>query len=113
MSNSASNNDQPNSLKAHEAALDAEASSLDSHTDLNFRETLAIVGRALTYIRYFPVRFTTKFFLMWLSLLSPLILPWPIKIVIDNIVLQQPVDTAAFPGYFSPFVNFLAGMPPM
>ena len=112
MSDSTSHQDQPLSLKAHEVALDAQASSLDSHTDLNFRETVAIVWRALKFIGYFPVRFATKFFLMWLSLLSPLILPWPIKIVIDNVVLRQPVDPSAFPGYFSPFVDFLDGMPP-
>jgi ABC-type multidrug transport system fused ATPase/permease subunit len=101
------------SLKQHEQALDAEASSLDTQTDVNFRETLALVGRALTFIKYFPVRFATKFFLMWLSLLSPLILPWPIKIVIDNVILQQDLDPGAFPGYFSPFVAFLEGMTPV
>jgi ABC-type multidrug transport system fused ATPase/permease subunit len=93
--------------------LDEAAGGLDLDTDPNFREALKLVGRALTYIRYFPVRYATKFFLMWLSLLSPLILPWPIKIVIDNVVLRQPVAPEAFPSYFRPFVDFLDGTGPM
>lgn len=103
---------QPPSRKQQEQALDAAASSLDDHTDVSFREAAALVGRALGYIRYFPVRFATKFFLMWLSLLTPLILPWPIKIVIDNVILQKAVEPNAFPGYFAPFVTFLQGMAP-
>ena len=97
-------------LRAFERELDESASLLDTHTDLAFRETLAVVWRAVSYIRHFPLRFAGKFLLMWLSLLTPLILPWPIKIVIDNVVLGKPVDAEAFPGYFAPFVQFLDGM---
>ena len=98
------------SLKVVEQRLDEQASRLDVHTDLRFREALRVVMRAVGYIRIFPLRFAAKFFLMWLSLLTPLILPWPIKIVIDNVVLGQPLAPDAFPGYFAPFVAFLDGM---
>ncbi len=101
------------SLKIVERQLDEQASSLDAHTDLRFREALRVVMRAVGYIRIFPLRFAAKFFLMWLSLLTPLILPWPIKIVIDNVVLGQPLAPDAFPGYFAPFVAFLDGMSAM
>jgi len=101
------------SLAAVERQLDEQASSLDAHTDLRFREALRVVMRAVGYIRVFPLRFAAKFFLMWLSLLTPLILPWPIKIVIDNVVLGQPLAPDAFPGYFAPFVAFLDGMSAM
>ena len=50
---------------------------------------------------------------MWVSLLTPLILPWPIKMVIDNVVLGLPVDATAFPPYFSPFAALLDGMSPI
>ncbi|MYF31059.1 MAG: ABC transporter ATP-binding protein [Gammaproteobacteria bacterium] len=103
----------PGSQRDRERKLDAAASPLDVHTDTNFRETLRLVGRAISYIRYFWVRFTAKFLLMWLSLLSPLILPWPLKIVIDNVVLGTPTDPEAFPVYFAPFVRFLDGMGPV
>ncbi len=92
--------------------LDVAASPLDVHTDTNFRETLGLVWRATGYIRFFKARFAVKFLLMWLSLLTPAILPWPIKMVIDNVVLGLPVDATAFPAYFGPFVRLLDGLSP-
>ena len=100
---------RPTSSKQLEEALDAAASNLDVGTDLSFRETCRVIGRALTYIRFFPYRFTAKFLLFGISLATPLILPWPIKIVIDNVILNNVVDPSAFPSYFAPFVNFLVG----
>jgi ABC-type multidrug transport system fused ATPase/permease subunit len=88
--------------------------ALDLDTDLNFRQTCGLVGRGLRYIRFFKMRFGAKFFLMWLSLLSPLILPWPVKIVIDNVILGMPIgEGTVFPPYFMPFVSFLEGRSPI
>ena len=101
------------SRKEFERHLDTQASPLDVETDLRFRDALAVVMRTVGYIKIFPLRFATKFFLMWLSLLTPLILPWPIKIVIDNVILGQPVAPDDFPSYFGPFVTFLDGMSAM
>ena len=101
-------------LRSREKALDQSANVLDLDTDLNFRQTLRIVGRGLKYIRFFKLRFAGKFFLMWLSLLTPLILPWPIKIVIDNVILGLPIgEGTVYPPYFAPFVNFLDGKSPV
>ncbi len=100
------------SLEAHERSLDAAASPLDSDTDLGFRDTCRVIGRALTYIKHFPYRFTAKFVLFAISLMTPLVLPWPIKIVIDNVILQEAVAPGAFPAYFRPFVAFLDGRTP-
>ena len=99
-------------LKKHEQSLDAAASTLDLDTDLNFRDTCRVIGRALTYIRYFPYRFMAKFLLFAMSLMTPLIMPWPIKIVIDNVILQKVMAPDAFPVYFRPFVMFLDGRTP-
>ena len=99
-------------LKKHEQSLDAAASTLDLDTDLNFRDTCRVIGRALTYIKYFPYRFMAKFLLFAMSLMTPLIMPWPIKIVIDNVILQKVVAPDAFPVYFRPFVMFLDGRTP-
>ena len=100
------------SLDAHERSLDAAASPLDSDTDLGFRDTCRVIGRALTYIKHFPYRFAAKFVLFAISLMTPLVLPWPIKIVIDNVILQKAVVPEAFPAYFRPFVVFLDGRTP-
>ena len=101
------------SLRDRERKLDAAASPLDVHTDTNLGETLRIVLRAVSYIGYFKARFAAKFLIMWLSLLTPLVLPWPLKIVIDNVVLGMPVAPEAFPSYFRGFVGFLDGMGPV
>ena len=102
------------SLRSAESQLDQAAHPLDTHTDTNFRETLRIVGRGISYIKYFKLRFTLRALLFWLSLMSPLILPWPIKIVIDNVILGLPIGQGTvYPPYFVPFINFLAGRTPM
>lgn len=102
------------SLRHSEAGLDQAANLLDVHTDTNFRETLRLVGRGISYIKYFKVRFLLRALLFWLSLMSPLILPWPIKIVIDNVILGLPFgEGTVFPPYFVPFVEFLDGRTPV
>jgi ABC-type multidrug transport system fused ATPase/permease subunit len=101
------------SLRSAEANLDKAAHTLDTHTDTNFRETLRIVGRGISYIKYFKLRFTLRALLFWLSLMSPLILPWPIKIVIDNVILGLPVGQGTvYPPYFVPFIDFLTDKTP-
>jgi|TARA_Y100000310_G_scaffold337382_2_gene424328 ABC-type multidrug transport system fused ATPase/permease subunit len=97
-------------LRSTEAGLDRAAHPLDLHTDTDFRETLRIVGRGISYIKYFKVRFLLRAAIFWLTLMSPLILPWPIKIVIDNVILGLPIgEGTVYPPYFVPFVEFLDG----
>ena len=98
--------------REQERQLDAAANPLDVDTDIGFREACRIIGRALGYLSYFKVRFALKCFFVSTALLTPLILPWPIKIVIDNVVLGRTIDPGAFPAYFVPFVEFLDGRTP-
>ncbi len=105
--------DVKTSLRSTEESLDQAAHALDVHTDTNFWEAIRIVGRGITYIRYFKVRFLLRALLFWLSLMSPLILPWPIKIVIDNVILGLPMGQGTvYPPYFVPFIEFLDGRDP-
>lgn len=102
------------SRRSMEAGLDRAANLLDLDTDPNFRETLRIVGRGISYIKYFKTRFALRAMIFWLSLMSPLILPWPIKIVIDNVILGLPFGQGTvYPPYFVPFVEFLDGRSPV
>ena len=105
---------QGTTLRQAEENLDKASNRLDLDTDPGFRATLKIIGRTLTYIRYFKLRFFLKFFLFWLGLLTPLVLPWPIKIVIDNVILGLPMGagTTIYPPYFVPFTEFLVGQSP-
>jgi len=96
-----------------EQQLDAGASLLDLQTDIGFVETVRVIWRATTYLKYLKARFALKCFFVGLALLTPLVMPWPMKIVIDNIILGQPIDVDAFPAYFVPFVQFLDGRGPI
>ena len=43
-----------------------------------------------------------------------LLLPWPLKIVVDHVILGEPIaaDGAGFPGYMEPVMFFLATKQP-
>lgn len=99
-------------VREDERQLDLAANPLDLDTDVGFREACRIIWRALVYLKYFKTRFALKCFFVCTALLTPLVLPWPIKIVIDNVVLARPIDSSTFPTYFVPFVDFLDGQTP-
>ena len=102
-------------LRQREAALDTRASLLDTHTDLKFSETLEIAARGMFFTRHFLGRFLGKNLLMFFALSIPVtIMPWPIKIVIDHVVLGTPIDQATgYPPVWRPFLDMLAGYTPL
>ena len=53
-------------------------------------ETVRLFAEALGYLGPFRGRMTVKVALTLLSLLPGLLLPFPIKILIDHVVLEQP-----------------------
>ena len=102
-------------LRQREAALDTRASLLDTHTDLKFSETLEIAARGMFFTRHFLGRFLGKNLLMFFALSIPVtIMPWPIKIVIDHVVLGTPIEQATgYPPVWRPFLDMLAGYTPL
>lgn len=88
---------------------------IDLHTDLSNRQVFSILRRTLAFI--WPVRrlFIIKFFLMCGSVIPILVAPWPVKIIIDHVILLQPIDesTVPFPPFIQPFVELLVGFSPM
>jgi ABC-type multidrug transport system fused ATPase/permease subunit len=72
-------------------------------------ETILLFRRALHYIAPFKWRFAVKIGLMILSLLPLLILPWPIKILIDHVIEQIPISkkVASYPFFVRPFLEQL------
>ncbi len=98
------------SLRERELELDARSSGLDTRTDINAAEAIGIIFRAASYIKLFWGRYLAKFFLKLGSYAIPLfLLPWPIKVLIDHVILQMPVSEAAgYPSYFLPLVLALS-----
>ena len=80
---------------------------LDINPELNVRDLFRILKRALAYI--WPVRglFVLKFFLMLGSLAPLLIAPWPLKILIDHVVLGRSLAESSirFPPFIQPFID--------
>ena len=87
---------------------------VDVHTDLTAPEVFRILGRCVAYIRPHWRLFALKFGLMLGSFAPFLVAPWPIKILVDHVVLQHPLAESAirFPPFFEPFVVAVAGLDP-
>ena len=99
-------------LRQAEAQLDRSASELDVHTDIAFRETLRIFWRVAMYFRLFKLRIAAKIgFVTVESLFRLMIVPWPAKVIVDHVILGQPIaeDADGFPGYLAPLVLLLDG----
>ena len=81
--------------------------------DGSFRDALRILLRVVGYFRVFKARIAAKFGLITFEhSLRMLVLPWPLKIVVDHVVLGKPIDADAsgFPGYMAPLVLPLRDM---
>ena len=87
---------------------------VDIHPDLTTAGVFRILGRCLAYIRPHWRLFALKFGLMLGSFAPLLIVPWPIKILVDHVVLQHSLaeSTIRFPPFFEPFVVAVAGLDP-
>jgi ABC-type multidrug transport system fused ATPase/permease subunit len=75
---------------------------------------LGVVGvltRALRYLAPFRFRFGVKLAVFLVTFLPLLLLPWPVKIVIDHVIEGIPLDEARvpYPFFMEPFVRFLEG----
>ena len=78
------------------------------------RQSLDAVRRALQYVKPVRRRFLGKAVLLALSFLPSLILPWPIKILIDNVIGGRAIadPLVPYPAFISPLLMALDGLSP-
>lgn len=71
----------------------------------------SVITRAARYVRPFAGRFVVKGAFVMVSLLPLLILPWPIKLIVDNVILEIPVEDPVrpYPGFLAPIIRMLEG----
>lgn len=102
-------------LREQEAELNARASMLDSDWDIGFIETVKIIARGWMFINFFWGRFIAKWLLLFGALMYPVfVLPWGVKIVVDHVVLNEPItSTEGYPGWLHFLIYFFMGMPPI
>ena len=100
-------------------ATAASAVPFDDRVDVNpavsNRDAARLVWRCLRYLATVKGLFAAKVGLSFVALIPGLIAPWTGKILIDQVILQQPFDDdeVPFPPYFQPFVDFVRDMAPM
>jgi ABC-type multidrug transport system fused ATPase/permease subunit len=87
---------------------------LEETGELGHAETLRVLLRAARYLGPFRLRFAGKLALLVISLLPLLVLPWPVKIVVDHVIQGVPLDapTTPYPALLAPWVGRLAGLEP-
>ena len=98
-------------LREDEKALDDRASLADRETDIDYRQTFRIIGRSVLFLRYVWFRYAISFVSHWVpENLGLLLAPWMGKIIIDHVVLGQPVEeVTGYPSFLIPAVQMLEG----
>ena len=98
-------------LRESEQELDESASSLDKSTDLTARETLQIFARTTYFFKFFKARIAAKLgFITLEHTFRLLIIPWPLKIIVDHVILGQPIPAngSGFPSYLGFVMPYLS-----
>ena len=82
---------------------------------LGEREALQLFARALRYVAPFRWRFAAKLGLTLASLAPRLLLPWPVKLIIDHVINQGPVAAAlaGYPGFVRALLSPLRDASPL
>ncbi|NNL65728.1 MAG: ABC transporter ATP-binding protein [Myxococcales bacterium] len=82
---------------------------LQEATEISGRDTLRLFARALRWVRPVRGRMAVKVGLLLFGLLPWLFLPFPVKILIDHVVLGLPVaeNLGGYPGFLQPLVLWL------
>ncbi|MDG2304968.1 MAG: ABC transporter ATP-binding protein [Candidatus Binatia bacterium] len=81
--------------------------------EISLRTAVADLSRALRLVRPFWSRLLVKVGLLYLGLAALLLLPWPVKILIDQYILGLPLDQAArIPDFLRPLLTLLVGASP-
>ena len=105
---------QPPSSGGDDRSLDERTSGIDTRTEIGERDSLRIIGRSAGYIRFFFFRYMGKFALKLGAYVVQLgILPWPAKMMVDNVILGRPIEEAKnYPVYWQPVLDAMVGMSP-
>jgi len=95
--------------------MSTEMKDFNRSTDISVAETLKIFARLMSYFGYFKARIATKLsFMTFEHTFRLLLIPWPLKIIVDHVILGAPVaiDGTGFPDYLAPLMRLLHGQTP-
>jgi ABC-type multidrug transport system fused ATPase/permease subunit len=88
---------------------------LDQRTRVSSLEASRLLRRAIPYIRPIWRLYGLKLVTMTGSLVPVLLAPWPLKIIIDHVLLAKPIvaGEVRYPPIVRQFVLGMAGLPPL
>jgi len=88
---------------------------IDTQPDIGGREAFRVVCRCVALFSQAKGLFTIKVLLQLGLVIWGLFLPWMAKIVIDNVVLQQPFGTTdvRYPPFMDPILSLVEGRDPL
>ena len=101
-------------MKSRATEINEFDDRIDTNTELTLYETLKLLLRSVKLLVSVRTLFFCKFGLAIISLLPALMVPWLLKIVVDQVILQRPFDTETvpFPPFLMPLVNSLESLSP-
>ena len=88
---------------------------IDIDTEISSAEAARLLWRCLRLLGKAKSLFAAKFALQMGTLCFQLLTPWIAKIVIDNVILQNPIGETdvPYPPFMQPIIAFLDGMTPL
>ena len=88
--------------------------STDNSTTIGPTETLSLLGRSLGFVWPYLPRVFVKLILSLIGVSVVLILPWPLKVLVDHVVVGMPIGDSPtlYPPYVEPLIHMLEGMSP-
>ena len=83
--------------------------------NISTREVWSLIWRSLQFVWPYRYQIGVKILLSILGLSVVLYLPWPLKILIDHVVMGMPIGESPtpFPPYVQPLVDGLKGLSPI
>lgn len=75
--------------------------------ELSAGEAVETLRRAIRFVRPFRSQFRVKLALLGITLIPLVLLPWPVKVVIDHVIDEVPVSEsiAAYPAFVRPLMQ--------
>ena len=93
------------------SAPSQDRTRVQEDADLGSADALRVMARAVRFVGPFRRAFLIKLGLVVSTLLPLLLLPWPVKIVIDNVIDGVPIadPLVPYPFFIQPFTTLLEG----
>ena len=88
---------------------------VDLDVELSFYQTLALLGRSVFLLSQVKLLFFWKLIFSSVAILPPLAVPWLLKIVVDQVILQAPIEgtVARWPPFMIPLIRYVEGLSPI